>query len=70
MATPSQALESLNNALTELENILDPLFEQSLHETMETHEKLQQAKICAMLPYTVNQLITSKYIEFYCWLFA
>jgi hypothetical protein len=60
MATPAQSVETLDSVLTELENVLEPLFEQTLRETMESHDKLQQAKLCAMLPYTINQLITSK----------
>lgn len=60
MATPAQSVETLDSVLTELENVLEPLFEQTLRETMESYDKLQQAKLCAMLPYTINQLITGK----------
>lgn len=60
MAAPTQAVHAINEALDILENVLEPLFVKSLHETIENQNTLEQAKLCAMLPYVVDQLITSK----------
>jgi hypothetical protein len=60
MSAPVQALEALNEALEILENALEPLFEKPLSETIDSHEQLEQAKLCAMIPYIVNELINSK----------
>lgn len=62
MATPAQAVEALNEALEILENTLEPLLENALSETMESHDRLDQAKLAAMIPYVINQLIISKSI--------
>jgi hypothetical protein len=59
MSSPVQALEALNEALEILENALEPLFEKPLSETIDSHEQLEQAKLCAMIPYIINELITS-----------
>jgi hypothetical protein len=60
MAAPTEAVHAINEALDILENALEPLFVKSLHETIENQNTLEQAKLCAMLPYVVDQLITSK----------
>jgi hypothetical protein len=60
MATPIAAVHAINQALKILESALEPLFVKSLHETLEDQNTLEQAKLCAMLPYVVDQLITSR----------
>ncbi|KIM32939.1 hypothetical protein M408DRAFT_189564 [Serendipita vermifera MAFF 305830] len=58
MTTPTGTVQAINEALDILENALEPLLAKSLYETMENQNGLDQAKLCAMLPYVVDQLIT------------
>jgi exosome complex protein LRP1 len=57
MPSPKEALKRVDNALDELEATLGPLMEKPLHETLEGLDRLQQAKLCAMIPYIVNDLV-------------
>lgn len=60
MTAPAQAVQAINQALDALEIVLEPILDNALHETLEGRDNLEQAKLCAMIPYVVNQLITSK----------
>ncbi|CAG7851705.1 SubName: Full=Uncharacterized protein {ECO:0000313/EMBL:CCA68740.1} [Serendipita indica DSM 11827] len=59
MAAPAQRAKQLEDSLSELEGILEPLFEKKLHESLEKLDTLNQAKLCVMIPYVVNQLVTA-----------
>lgn len=61
MTTPAGTVRAINEALDILENALEPLFGATLQETIENQDTLNQAKLCAMLPYIVDQLITSMF---------
>jgi len=50
-------LAALSSSLDELESVLDPLFSQTLPETIVGLESLQQAKLQTALPYVVYDLL-------------
>lgn len=50
-------LAALNVSLDELEAKLEPLFSQTLPESVVGLEKIQQAKLQVLLPYVVYDLI-------------
>ena len=52
-------LATLNAALGELEKELEPLFAQSLQETLLGLDTMQQAKLQVALPYLVYDLVFS-----------
>lgn len=52
-------LSSLTSSFDELETLLEPLFAQTLPETLVGLEPLQQAKLQTVLPYVVYDLIFS-----------
>jgi exosome complex protein LRP1 len=54
-------LAKLNDSLSELESMLEPILSQSLPETMIGLEHIQQAKLQTVLPYLVYDLVFSKY---------
>ena len=57
MSSPREALKKVDDALDELEVKLGPLLERPLHETLDGLDRLQQAKLCATIPYLVNDLV-------------
>ena len=57
MPSPKEALKRVDNMLDELETTLGPLLEKPLHETLNGLDRLQQAKLCATIPYIVNDLV-------------
>lgn len=57
MPSPKEALKKVDDALDELEATVGPLLEAPLHETLEGLDRLQQAKLCATIPYIVNDLV-------------
>lgn len=57
MSSPKAALKKVDGALDELEATLEPLLEKPLHETLAGLDRLQQAKLCATIPYVVNNLV-------------
>ena len=58
-AKVSAKLAALNLSLDELETMLEPLFTQSLPETVAGLETIQQAKLQVALPYVLYDLIFS-----------
>ncbi|TFK26795.1 C1D-domain-containing protein [Coprinopsis marcescibilis] len=50
-------LSNLSSSLDELESLIDPLFSQTLPETIVNLEPLQQAKLQTVLPYAVYDLV-------------
>ena len=54
-------LSALSSSLDELESVLDPLFLQTLPETIVGLEPLQQAKLQTALPYVVYDLVFSAF---------
>lgn len=54
-------LSTLSSSLDELEAQLEPLFSQTLPETIVALETIQQAKLQTVLPYLVYDLIFSTY---------
>lgn len=50
---------SLSDSLDQLEAKLEPLFMQTLPETLVSLDTLQQAKMQVLLPYLINDLIFS-----------
>lgn len=50
-------VDALNASLDELENKLEPLFARPLSDTLSSLETVQQAKLYAVLPYLINDLI-------------
>lgn len=57
MPSPREAIKNVDNALDELEAKLGPLLEKPLHETLDDLDRLQQAKLCATIPFIVNDLV-------------
>lgn len=55
----SARLSALNLSLDELEAELEPLFSQSLPESVAGLDKMQQAKLQVLLPYLMYDLIFS-----------
>ena len=55
----SSKIAALNVSLDELEAKLEPLFRQSLPESVVGLEKIQQAKLQVVLPYLVYDLVFS-----------
>ncbi|THG99876.1 hypothetical protein EW026_g2567 [Hermanssonia centrifuga] len=53
----SARLSTLNNSLDELEATLEPLFSQTLPESVVGLEKIQQAKLQVALPYVLYDLV-------------
>ena len=54
-------VSAFSNSLDDLESILDPLFSQTLPETVVNLEPLQQAKLQTDVPYVIYDLVFSKY---------
>jgi len=52
-------LATLSSSFDDLEALLDPLFAQTLPETIVGLEPLQQAKLQTVLPYLVYDLVFS-----------
>jgi exosome complex protein LRP1 len=50
-------LASVNTALDELENELQPLLAQTLPETIVNLDPIQQAKLHVLIPYLTNGLL-------------
>ncbi|KAG8836078.1 hypothetical protein FRC17_010011 [Serendipita sp. 399] len=55
----AHSVQPLQDSLEVLEKTLEPLFEKELHETLDQMDHLDQAKLCAVLPYVVDQLLIS-----------
>ena len=54
-------LASLTSSFDDLESLLEPLFSQTLPETLVGLEPIQQAKLQTVLPYIVYDLIFSSF---------
>ena len=54
-------VSGLSHSLDELESILEPLFSQTLPETVVSLEPLQQAKLQTDVPYVIYDLVFSKF---------
>lgn len=52
-------LAALSSSFDELETLLEPLFSQTLPETLLGLEPLQQAKLQTVLPYLIYDLVFS-----------
>ena len=59
-------LASLSSSFDDLQAHLEPLFAQTLPETVLGLEPIQQAKLQTVLPYLVYDLIFSTYLAPYC----
>jgi exosome complex protein LRP1 len=57
MPSPKEALKKVDDALDDLEATLGPLLEKPFHDTLDGLDRLQQAKLCATIPYIVNDLV-------------
>ncbi|KAG8775101.1 hypothetical protein FRC15_000782, partial [Serendipita sp. 397] len=55
----AQSVQPLQDSLEALEKTLEPLFEKELHESLDEMDHLEQAKLCATLPYVIDQLLLS-----------
>ena len=55
-------LSALTRSLDELESVLEPLFAQSLPETLLPLETIQQAKLQVAIPYLVYDLVFSRWL--------
>ena len=53
-------IAKLNKSLDELESKLEPLFAQSLDETLLGLDTIQQAKLLVIIPYVVYDLVFGK----------
>jgi exosome complex protein LRP1 len=60
----SARISALDHSLDELEAQLEPLFAQTLPETIAGLDKMQQAKLQVALPYLVYDLIFSAFFDF------
>lgn len=58
----SAKITALESSLDELEAQLEPLFAQTLPETLAGLEKIQQAKLQVALPYLVYDLVFSAFL--------
>ena len=54
---PKELIEALGDDLDDLEEILEPLFETPLSETLSKLDPLQQAKLGVLIPYIVQDLV-------------
>ena len=59
-------LSALASSFDDLEELLEPLFAQSLPDTVTALEPIQQAKLQTVLPYLVYDLIFSEYLPCIC----
>ncbi|PVF99863.1 hypothetical protein CPB86DRAFT_702515 [Serendipita vermifera] len=58
MDTPTSAIGALDDSIDKLEKLLEPFLSGTLDEALSGYNTLEQAKICTMLPYIVDELIT------------
>jgi len=56
-------LANLDASLDELTDALEPLFEQSLPESLVSLDPIQQAKLQTVLPYVVYDLVFSEHLR-------
>ena len=54
------SLISIEKSLDGLEEVLGPLFEHNLSETLSQLDPLKKAKLQVLLPYVVNDLVFGK----------
>ena len=53
----SRTLSSLTDSLDELEDVLEPLLDRSLAETMAGLDAIQKAKLSVLMAYTIQDVL-------------